>query len=345
MSEERMRIRGELKWEECGFDVLPEFEDQILPPINPELSSPTNYKELLLARQEMMDRPQGIVIDAYQQVTALELKYPEGSYDNQRRSLDGLRGEVTELGEELEKALKEHPLRTIGPEYQETSEYWIHKMLKLNRLRFPDLSAERKKHYIDEEGDVLWYSSRVAAEIGVNLSDCFVTFLRESPVGGPLRDMEARGKWDQVVEESNRALSFDIIQKMALDNESAYSLVKGRDGSVHVNIDSDPGQILTSIADSLEPDGVEDAWDEQWPYVHIPDLKVTLGKLVWFVAYTSETLLNTELGKVAQANLEKITNRSAEGTTFSRRFRDHENEFTLVASPHSRRMPMQRPIV
>ncbi len=348
-----MRIRSEITLNTMGWAGRPdrpaedgEITGGDLPEheLNHDLFSPENAERLSLIRRHCLEHPQGILIDVYQAVTELELKHPSGSYEAQRRYLEGLRGEVGELAQELSGALLEHPYHAMVSETEGPADTWIATVLDYNRLRFNDLSADRKERVLGELGDVLWYSSRVAAESGTSLSRAFVAFLEHADAGGIRKSYEA-GFGDDIEARAGEILDVRLVQDIALSQKKA-STVRMNEGmpieSV-VTIDNMPHLLLGRIlGDELYPRSADDdTWSPDRPYAYLPHTEVTVGKLVWFVAYTANSLLNADFATVMRTNLEKITKRSQHGTIFSKQDRTGEADEASLRLGHNTRIPVE----
>ena len=319
---------------------LPNY-DRVL--INPELHNPPGAIVLAEVREHIMARPEGILLDVYQGVTSLELKHPPGSLEGQERYLDGLRDEIDELHVELSKAFMENPLLEVGDLIEGPEDSWLMGALDPRRLRFQYLDAGRKEKFLGELGDVLWYTSRLASEHGTTLSSALVEFIRrgrQAPKN--LEEAVKLGMLEQVEARAAEILDAELIQNLALSQKMAFYgwMNEGMPIQQKRTIDSDPQFILDHIKDELYPEGRPDKWEAESPYTQLPDLKQTIGKLVWFTAYTSHTILNAEFSTVMQANLQKITQRSRRGTIFSKQDRTEADESGIHASEH-RRMPLE----
>jgi hypothetical protein len=353
-----MRIRSELTQQFLAPEggTPPPDSSESLPPyerplLNTELHNPANAAELAEVREHLMHEPRGVLLDVYQAVTSLELKHPIGSVEGKERYLHGLRGEVNELHHELLEAFIEHPhMRitdlTTGPE-----DSWLLAALDTNRIRFHHLSPKRKEKYLGELGDVLWYTSRFASECGVSLSRGFLDFIRagnQTPL--PLEEEYYAPYADAIPQRAAEIFDESLVQSLALSQKAAFyvegSLERDHErllGSApdKITIDSQPHRILDLIGHDLFPaEGNRLDWEDEDPYEALPHPNVTVGRLVWFIAYTSHTILNAELSTVIQANLEKITQRSRRGTIFSREDRD-QNDESGIHAPEHRRMPVE----
>jgi NTP pyrophosphatase (non-canonical NTP hydrolase) len=359
-----MRIRGEITHHVREWAGRPDrpleaeaLSDAERPPLNEDLYNPENAALLADIREHIMAHPQGILVDVYQAVTELELKHAPGTLAGQERYLDGLRGEINELHHELLKAFAEHPYLKVAEMTQGPEDTWLVSALDLIRLRFQDISPERKEKYLGELGDVLWYTARLAQEHGTSLSEAFIEFIRtgqQAPLA--LQEPYFSPHAEDIRRRSAEIFDAALVQSLALSQKGAFSeeagadypfmeqnggrlLSKPRDGAI--TIDSHPHRILDLIGDELEPPaGRPDIWEADRPYSQLPDLKVTIGKLVWYTAYTAHTMLNAELSTVMKANLQKITRRSQHGTIFSRQDRTEADEAAIKASRHAR-MPVE----
>ncbi len=98
-----MRIRGEISHELMQWtgraDRPLDYADiqltgQTITDLNPSLFSPENAAQLAVIREHCIQHPQGILLDTYQSVTELELKYPSGSPEAKKRYSKGLHEEV-----------------------------------------------------------------------------------------------------------------------------------------------------------------------------------------------------------------------------------------------------------
>ncbi|MDP9211756.1 MAG: hypothetical protein M3N59_00570 [bacterium] len=342
-----MRIRSEITLNSMGWTERPDrpaddaeivAEDRPAPELNRDLYNPENAEQLAVVRQHCMEHPQGILLDVYQAVTELELKHPPGSLEAQRRHLRGLRGEVKELSDELLKALVEHPYHAMGHETEGPADAWIMTVLDYNRLRFNDLDGERKKQILGELGDVLWYASRVAAESGSSLSRSFVAFLRDAGAGG-IKQSYDHGFGEAIETRAGEILDVRLVQDIALSQKKAFTVRTDPEtpDEALATIDNMPHRLLERIyGDELYASSGGDVWDTERPYEHLPHTEVTVGKLVWFVAYTSNSLLNADFATVMRANLEKITRRSQHGTIFSRQDRGVGDEAELRTARNTR---------
>lgn len=304
-----MRIRSELSFESnpCASEDLDW--------VNPNLINPDNAAELARVREHIMFQPRDVLLDTYQAVTELELKEQSGSEEAAERYLSGLHEELAELVVELEQAREENPhFKSAEPGG------WMYDLLDRDRLRMTDILPIRKDKYLGELGDILWYSGRVAAEAGSTLSRSFLRFLQQSEAG-PLLQRYRVGQPDgRLEDQASRILSFEWTQKISLAQKMAFFIGPDSPGKHKTTIDSNPGVVLSAIADGL-PKGRS-----------LEGVEPVIGKLVWFGAYTSSTLLNAEFSTVMKANLEKITARSRRGTTFSKKDRTEEDESLLRAS-------------
>jgi hypothetical protein len=107
------------------------------------------------------------------------------------------------------------------------------------------------------------------------------------------------------------------------------------------SIETMPATMLGIIySDYLWPSqGDADDWSQDRPFDQLPDLETTVGRLLWFVAYTSNSLLNTDFRTVMQANLQKLVNRARRGTLFDKDGRGSADEAS--ASAADMRLPMK----
>lgn len=292
--------------------------------INLDLNSPENAVQLARIRAHCIENPQGVLLDVYQDVTGLELRYEPGTEKARDSYVSGLRGELTELSDELMKAQIEHPYLQLGQTAVGPEDTWLNTVLDFNRLRFNDLKSERKSSILSETGDVLWYSSRLAAEEEVSLSKSFVTFLRRSKAGA-LPQYYELGAGDEIEKRAQETMDFRLTQDIALSQKQLFSSVINEGTSVEkvATIDNMPSTLLNRI---IEDDLIEPI-----------DTEMLVGKLLWFTAYTSNSILNADYCLVMKANLEKILTRSKTGTVFSKQHRQEADETTV----HGGRNPRQ----
>lgn len=303
--------------------------------------SPPNASELEVIRAHCIEYPQGVLLDVYQDLTALGLKHESGTVEAQRRYLNGLRSETTELHRELLLAQFEHPYRYIADATEEFEDFWLMAALDTNKLRFPHLSAERKQHYVSELGDVLWYLARVSSEMKVNLSQTVFEFLLSIDAGN-LQTYVAHGEADKFRDRFAQTMDFDLFQTVALDVSDRVLTTNNQNTYIaaQANIDNMPVQLFGSMCeDGLWPGkGVAEEWDPAQPFSHLEDLNLTLGKLTWFVAYTAHSLLNADFRTVMQTNLKKMVLRTRNGTLFDKDERDRQEEAATLAE--GSRMPL-----
>lgn len=323
-----MRIRGVISHETmdwAGRADRPVDDADIRPidsanvSLNSELYSPPNAQRLAIIREHCLTEPQGVLLDVYQAITELELKHPTGSPEAKERYASGLYEEVIELADELEAAQLEHPYRRIDEFIEGPHDSWVATVLDHNRLRFNDIDPQRKEKCLGEMGDILWYSSRLAAEFGVSLSRAFIAFLLTSHAG-KLRESYVLGHGEEIEKRGETILDFRLVQDIALSQKMAYTAQAqvGTPLQKLVTIDNAPHTLLNRIIeDDLPQIGSR--------------IEVIIGKLVWFVAYTSSSILNTDFAVVAQANLEKVTARSRRGTIFNKSDRNQADEAQLHA--------------
>lgn len=322
-----MHIRSELA---LGGDYPRDSEE--LDWVNPDLISPRNAAELARVRENIMFQPQDVLLDTYQSVTELELKERPGSPQASWRYASGLKEELDELVTELDEARAENPfLESAQPGG------WMAELLDRNRIRMTDILPVRKEKYLSELGDVLWYQSRMAADLDSSMSGCFLKFLRQSEAGHPLEKYLGDASVDRTADQAARILSFEWVQKISLAQKMAFYLPPESATDHKTTIDSNPGAILRAIADELEPgEGDSYGWSPDNSFPWLRDAEATIGKLIWFSAYTANTLLNADFSVVMKANLEKITARSRRGTTFSKKDRTGQDESSRRASPDPR---------
>jgi NTP pyrophosphatase (non-canonical NTP hydrolase) len=72
-----------------------------------------------------------------------------------------LNGEAGELAEHVGKAMRDDDLIHVGGSYSDAT----------FAVKFNDLTPERRAAIIKEAGDVLWYVSAIANELGMKLSE------------------------------------------------------------------------------------------------------------------------------------------------------------------------------
>ena len=304
--------------------------------------NPDNAAELEAIRAHCIEHPEGVLLDAYQAVTELGLKEPSGSPELQARLLKGLRGEVRELHQELLKAQAEHPYMNIIQSLDEIDDFWVATVLDPSRLRFNHLSPERKAHYLSELGDVLWYTSRLAHEGGISLSEAVLQFMLRIGAG----DLQARvdrGDSEGLRQRFAETLDFELFQVVALslDERVAESINQGMPVERRVKVENMPSMML-SIIDYEYLWGDERSESDELR-VQINDFEVTIGRLVWFVAYTAHSILNTDFRTVMQANLQKLISRSRRGTLFEKIERTEADEAETIVP--DLRMPVSiRPV-
>ncbi len=286
--------------------------------VNPALHSPENAQELAELRAHFIEQPQGVLLDAYQVVTELDLKHPAGSAPGKDRYYAGLRDELVELSTELAKAQVEHPYQQLGKLAMGIEDSWLVTSLDHNRIRFDNLHPERKEKYLSELGDVLWYISRLAAESGTTMSKSFVKFLLASG-NTSLETIYRNGDGGLVEARAAAILDFRIVQDLALSQKMAfaYKIKTGTLPAKNITVDSAPYMLLNRIID-------EDLG--QSPTVDVGQM---IGKLIWFTAYTASSILNADYALVMKANLEKILARSRRGTAFNRAERSAQDEASI----------------
>lgn len=329
-----MQLRGDITYEAMVFGGQKELvRDSVadLPHTEEWLCrddtnySPDNARELEVIRAHCVEYPQGILLDIYQAITALGLKHPSGTIEAQRRYLNGLRSETAELHSELMQAQYEHPYGRIADAAEEFEDLWLLGALNTNRLRSPHLSPERRQHYLSELGDVLWYIARTSEEMRTPLSSAVLEFLL-SVNAGKLQTYLAHGQMEDFRARFAQTMDFDLFQAVALNVGEAMFDQTHIDNPVtsKITVDDMPAQLFGRICeDGLWPErGVVDDWDPTNPYEHLPQLRVALGKLTWFVAYTAHSLLNADFRTVMQLNLKKMVIRTRNGTLFEKDTRD-----------------------
>lgn len=322
-----MQIRSEITHEVMNWPGRPDRpltdKDIILPEnadlsLNWDLYQPSDAKELAIAREHCVQSPEGVLIDVYQAITELDLKCPSHTVEAQQRYLKGLKGELTELAVELKGAEDDHRFHKIEEITSGSTGFWLPALLVNKRLRFNDLNEERKKKCLSELGDVLWYSSRISAEAGANMSESFIAFLA-STEEGELDNLYNGHQEGVIKDEAHRILDLRQIQDIALSQKLAFALKDQKTGR-SITIDNAPQNLLLKILEeeltTTENEPKNNRFQE--PYSQFPDIKVTVGKLIWFTAYVSSSILNADFATVIRHNLTKIMERSRQGTLFSK---------------------------
>ncbi|HSX47854.1 MAG TPA: hypothetical protein VLF63_03700 [Patescibacteria group bacterium] len=286
--------------------------------LNPELYSPINGGRLAQIREHITQKPEAVLLNAYQAVTEIDLKYPSKSPEAIGRYKKGLRNEVTELVEEFDAAILEHPYHQYEKLGDDSAGLWLSQVLDFNRLRFADISHKRKIKIEGELGDVMWYCARLAADHDITLSDAFLSYLAYSDAPG-VRDAFALNE-EKEFEWARNNLDFKLTQDISLSHKFAYfrDIQVGKNKDRKITVDSGPSQILSQIID----EDLSGELTEQ-------DLAITVGKLVWFVAYVSSSLINGEFADIIKDNLLKNIKRSQEGTIFNKEDRDELDEIQL----------------
>lgn len=344
-----MRLRGDITYAALEGQSNPELDMDSSPDLpcderwlchDTENFSPANAGSLEIIRAHCIDYPQGILLDVYQDLTELGLRHPSGTLEAQGRYLNGLRSETAELHHELMVAQLEHPYADILQSTNEFEDFWLGTVLDTNRLRFPHLSPERKQHYLSEMGDVLWYVARVGQEADIPLSNAVLDFLLDIDAG-KLQTYLEHGDKSSFEKRFAETMDFDLFQTIALNvSDKVWSDMNAdTPRASRATIENMPAQLFGHICeDGLWPDkGIAEDWDPAVPYRHLPDLKLTLGKITWFVAYTAHSLLNTDFRTVMQANLKKMVLRTQQGTLFEK---DQSSRADGAAANHgSQRMP------
>lgn len=348
-----MQIRGDISYWAMPAperDQLPIDDDLMLGlPHDPEwvfipdhLRESEEAQKLAIVRAHCIEHPEGVLLDVYQRLTELSLvpKYPTGELATQHKLLDGLRDEVNELGQELKIATIRHPYDRILEAMEEDEDVWIHNVLNRGYLRFFQLTPERKEHFLSEAGDVLWYASRVAAEMGITLSEAMFKFLRSIDAGKISHGIASYGE-QAMIERFSKSLDFDLMQVVGfnLADKVKVTFNKGTPVEADFTAENQPIAWLdaTYYDDLFPPLGGDqrDEWTADNPYSHIPNLEIGLGKLVWFVGYTSTTILNTDFHTIMKANLQKNVQRTRRNTIIDKQDRGQEDEspITAPASP------------
>lgn len=103
-------------------------------------------------------------IDAYQHLATRSAIYPgQGTPLGLAYVALKLNGEAGELAEHVGKAMRDDELIMAAD--------WKSSQSGLTAVAFNELTPERRTAIIKEAGDVLWYVSAVANELGLKLSD------------------------------------------------------------------------------------------------------------------------------------------------------------------------------
>ena len=101
-------------------------------------------------------------IDTYQHLATRSAIYPgQGTPLGLNYAALKLNGEAGELAEHVGKAMRDDDLIHVGGSYSDAT----------FAVKFNDLTPERRAAIIKEAGDVLWYVSAIANELGLRMSD------------------------------------------------------------------------------------------------------------------------------------------------------------------------------